>query len=293
MNDDQKINLNRFNMNSIERDATILIYGKRRSGKSWLIRDMCYHLRDIPYGVVFSGTEAVNEFYSDFIPDSFIHNKYDRNLINNMFAKQTVKIKTVKSEGKGDGKTAENNMFVFMDDMISQKDDWKKDDTIREIGMNGRHYNILFCLATQHLNSVPTDLRGNIDYVFMFNDPSINNRKILHQNYGAVIPKFEMFCTILDECTQDYQCLVVKTTGILKNTIESQVFYYKAVDHGSFHMGSKQIWDFHQNNYDKMYKVVQTNDKLELAKRSKRYLGDRKRLQILVSKNDDVEVREH
>ena len=68
INDFEKLELKKFKIKSILPDATILCLGKRRSGKSWLVRDIFYHHRDIPSGLVFSGTEEASPFFGDFIP---------------------------------------------------------------------------------------------------------------------------------------------------------------------------------------------------------------------------------
>ena len=42
---------------------------------------------------------------------------------------------------------------------------------MKNIIFNGRHYNILSILTTQYAQSIPPDFRGNMDYVFIFNEP--------------------------------------------------------------------------------------------------------------------------
>jgi GTP-binding protein EngB required for normal cell division len=46
----------------------IVLIGRRDTGKSYLVRDLLYHHRDVPIGTVISGTEAGNGFYSAHIP---------------------------------------------------------------------------------------------------------------------------------------------------------------------------------------------------------------------------------
>ena len=44
---------------------------------------------------------------------------------------------------------------------------------------------------------------------------------------------FEMFCQIMDACTDNYECLVIHN-GAKSNRLEDQVFWYKANDHEDF-----------------------------------------------------------
>ena len=146
-NDFDKISLKRFKIKSILPDATILILGRRRSGKSFLVRDIFYHHQDIQSGVIFSGTEEASPFFGDFIPDSFIHPEYDPELIDNILTRQKRKIRETKASGLSDsGKHKSNNLFIVLDDMLHDAQNWKKEKTIKSIFFNGRHYNIFFIL---------------------------------------------------------------------------------------------------------------------------------------------------
>ena len=62
------IKLKKFDMKSIRDDKVIVFIGKRETGKSFLVKDLLYHKRDMPIGTVISGTEGANAFYSNMIP---------------------------------------------------------------------------------------------------------------------------------------------------------------------------------------------------------------------------------
>lgn len=76
---------------------TIAIIGKRGTGKSTLVADLLYHTRKIPKGVVMSATEESNEFYSNFVPDIFIHGEYDAGAIEKIISGQRETIRSSKS----------------------------------------------------------------------------------------------------------------------------------------------------------------------------------------------------
>jgi hypothetical protein len=53
--------LEKFDPGNIKLDATIVAIGKRRTGKSWLFRDIMHHLKDkIDAGIVISQTDERN-----------------------------------------------------------------------------------------------------------------------------------------------------------------------------------------------------------------------------------------
>ena len=54
------ITLKKFDISSIEDTAVVVFVGKRQTGKSFLVRDLLYHKRDIPGGVVIAPTEKLS-----------------------------------------------------------------------------------------------------------------------------------------------------------------------------------------------------------------------------------------
>lgn len=266
----KRIKIERFDMSTLLNDATILILGKRRTGKSFLMRDIFYNKRYIKYPLVFSGTEEASPFFGDFVPDTFIYSYYDGEVVRKLLINQGKKISNAKKRGLShDGKTLENNVIVAMDDLLHEASEWKKDEGVKELMFNGRHYNILYILALQYVYGIPPDFRNNFDYVFIFYDPSPKNRRKLYDDFGSVIETFKEFCDILDQCTQDYGCLVIKLGS-------KQFFWYKAEKRDNFRVGSSKLWEYHSRNYDKGYKELEE---------SNRY---KKKLTVYVNKNDEV-----
>ncbi len=278
----KKIEINKFNMKNLQDDATILVIGRRRTGKSWLVRDIFYHRQYIPCGIVFSSTEGVSKFFSYFIPDIFIHAKYNPDIIESILIKQLEKITKAKNNGISEsGKCRDNNLFVVLDDMLHEAAQWKKDQTMQNIFFNGRHFNIFFVLTMQYSQSIPPALRSNIDYVFIFNEPNIDTRRKLYQSYGGMIPTFNEFCNILDSTTQNNECLVIKTTG---NGMHEQVFYYKAKERKDFRVGSKEFWKYSDKNYNINKQYNDTKDKKQYLDMKKKF-GNNNTVKVLVSKS--------
>lgn len=283
----EKLSLRKFKIKSILPDATILVLGRRRVGKSFLVRDIFYHHKYIPSGIVFSGTEEASPFFGDFIPDCFIHPEYDPELINNMMNRQKRKIREAKDQGLSEsGKHPSNNVFIVLDDMLHDAQSWKKDKTIKSIFFNGRHYNFLFILTMQYPQGIPPELRSNIDYVFIFNEPSVANRKKIYDAYAGMLPDFNYFCNILDACTQNHECVVIKTSGN-SNDLRDQIFWYKAEAHNNFRVGHQKFWKYHNSNYNSHYEQDNEKDEEKLDKLKRKFAKTRK-LKVLVSRQGDI-----
>lgn len=234
--------IRKFDLTKMQKDSTICIIGKRRSGKSFLMRDILYHFQDFPKGVVISETESANPFFKNFVPDSFIYDNVTPDLLNMIIQRQKRRIQLSGNKDKA-------RMFLVMDDCLASASKWKNSDAIKELFMNGRHLAIFYIVTLQYMKGISPDLRGNLDYIFVFKDTVIGNRRKLYETFAGAIPSFELFCSILDMCTEDYKCLVFSAAGD-SNRMEDCVFWYKAEDHGPFKVGGKQFWDVHDERYN-------------------------------------------
>lgn len=280
-----KLKLKKFNLSDLVPNATILLLGKRRSGKSFLVRDIFYHHRNIPRGIVFSGTESANPFFGDFFPDTFIYPEYDPDLIENAMALNGKKVKEARKIYPDlSGLLPSNRFCIVLDDMLADASSWKKEKTIQAIFFNGRHYNIFFIITLQYPLGIPPPLRGNIDYVFVFNEPSIKNQKKIYDDYGGMIPTFDHFQQILKDCTENYQCLVIKCFGS-SVSISDQIYWYKAKARDDFRFGHRKFWDYHTKQYNDNYRIQQDQDELDMGVQKQKW---GRKLKILINKEGDV-----
>ena len=78
----------------------------------------------------------------------------------------------------------------------------------------------------QYALGIPPNLRTNIDYVFILRENFVSKRKRLYEHYAGMFPNFEMFCQVMDQCTENYECLVINNNA-KSNKLEDQIFWYK------------------------------------------------------------------
>ena len=131
------LELKKFDMKRItflkeeSKGPVVVLIGRRDTGKSFLVRDLLYHHRDIPIGTVISGTEAGNGFYSAHVPKLFIHDEYNTSIIENILKRQKTVIKEVNKQiqlykvSKIDPRT-----FVILDDCLYDNT-WSRDKMMR------------------------------------------------------------------------------------------------------------------------------------------------------------------
>ena len=237
-----EIQLNKFDMSMIEDEAVVVLIGKRKSGKSFLIRDLLHSKSSFPIATVISSTESANGFYSKMIPSIFIHNKFSDELVGNVLKRQNMVVGQNKERHKQGIPPVDDRMVFVMDDMMASKNSWIRSENISTMFCNGRHYRCLFMLSLQYVMGIPPDLRNNVDYVFLLRENIHKSRKKLYDNWAGMFPKFQMFESVLNECTQNYECIVIKNNS-LSSKIEDCVFWYKAEPHPEFQVCQQKYWD--------------------------------------------------
>ena len=242
------LKLKKFDMTSIKDDKVVVFIGKRETGKSFLVKDLLWHHRDLPVGTVISGTEGANQFYSKTVPPIFIHDEYTPEIINN-FVKRQKKLVNKQVKGEPGYTNIDTRAFLILDDCLYDNS-WVKDKNIRALFMNGRHYKAFFIITMQYALGIPPNLRTNVDYVFVLREPYHSNRKKLFEQYCGMFPNYEFFCNVMDQCTENFECLVIHNAA-KSNRLDEQVFWYKAEQHPDFRIGSPLLWQYSSDHFDK------------------------------------------
>jgi hypothetical protein len=243
----QSVRLRKFDMKMIPQDAVCVFIGRRRTGKSTLVKDLLFHHQNIPMGTVISGTEESNSFYGKIVPPGFIYGEYNAAILANFVERQkliTSKIQQEETLMQRGGQMTKSKLdprsFLILDDCLYDES-WTHDKNVRYIFLNGRHQKIFFLITMQYPLGIPPVLRTNVDYVFILREPYISNRRRIFDNFGAAFPNFEFFCQIMDQCTENFECLVINN-NTRSNKLEDAIFWYKAAIQGDFRICSPEVW---------------------------------------------------
>jgi hypothetical protein len=114
--------------------------------------------------------------------------------------------------------------------------------------MNGRHWKVMLVITMQYPLGIPPNLRTNIDYVFILRENYIANRKRIYENYAGMFPTFESFAQVMDQCTENFECLVINN-NTRSNKLEDAIFWYKAEMHADFRIGAPEFWQHNAVHY--------------------------------------------
>ena len=190
--------LTEFNPEDIKLDATVVAIGKRRTGKSWVFRNLMYLMKDkIGAGIVISQTDELNKFWRQYIPTKYIFKRYEPEIIEAVFTRQKKILGDPKLTDKQKEKIAP--FFVLLDDVISDQR-LRYDEKLCELFVAGRHYKLFVLITTQYAKAITPTLRGNTDYCFMMKCIQSRQREALWEDFADFLTK-DGFGQLLDACT--------------------------------------------------------------------------------------------
>uniref|UniRef100_A0A6C0J7U4 Packaging ATPase n=1 Tax=viral metagenome TaxID=1070528 RepID=A0A6C0J7U4_9ZZZZ len=253
-----RLRIHKFNIKEMPDNVTIAMIAKRASGKSYLTREILFHKKEIPTAMAISKTEKLNKFYGEFIPDIYIYNNYSTGILNRLYSRQSKMSEDNNIRKKEGKKLKDDRVILIMDDCMSSKGTWVKEEQILELFFNGRHHHLSFILTMQYAIGIPPEMRSNFDFIFLLAEDFISNRKRLYDHYAGMFPSFDVFQQVFTQVTADYGCMVINNR-VHSTDVTKKVFWYKAKETPEFTMGSKKYKKFHKKNYDQYW-----NKKIEV-----------------------------
>ena len=242
---------------------TVLLIGSKRTGKSTLMQCLIYYLRKIPSGIIVTGSLNSEEQFSSFFPRCFIFNTLDKSMTDRISKIMNEQEKRNEQHKQKYGKHAKEHSkeyystMILMDDCGYDTAYFRGNKTINRLFMNGRHYNVLNIISLQYCKSIPPDLRKNADYVFIMREPSIKERKKLYDEFAGIVPSFSNFCSIMDSCTEIYQCLVIDKTVVQSNKLSDNIFFFKAdYPPKKFKACCKEAWEYNDECFNIQRRIL-------------------------------------
>lgn len=236
-----QVRLKKFDPGAMSKNCTVLLNASRRSGKSFLTRDLLYHMQDVPVVLCLSGTEKYNRFYGDIVPESLIYDEYTPELMEKILKRQKRMTARYNREVDETGEAKTDPRIVVVADDVMHNNAWTRDKSVMEIFLAGRHIHITFILISQFAYLVPPVLRANLDYVILFKEPVRENRVRLYKSYCGAFNSYDVFEQVLNAVTNDYGTLVVDNTCNSTNVFDI-VSWYRAEPRSGFQTGSRKLW---------------------------------------------------
>ena len=257
------LSIDEFKLSEMCINPSIIMIAKRGSGKSWVARAILDHFHKVPAGIIIAPTDRMNPFYGNYFPSTYIHYKWDAELVEGVLARQIKLIEKALDRAK-EGKHIDARAFIIMDDCLGRGNEWKKSEAVHELLFNGRHYQLMYILTMQTPLGIGPDLRSNFDYVFLLATDIMTDMKKMHEHYAGMFPNLTAFKQVFSQLTSDFGCMVVINRGTRTHFLE-KIKWYKApnLEDEYINYGCRQFRKYHKENYDKNW--MKRNQKFSKA----------------------------
>lgn len=230
-----------FDPGAIRDYSSMIVCGGRRTGKSFCMRDIVYHLRKRVYDCyVFSGTRDEEHPWEKYTPEKYV-TYVQADFPNDDLQAKLDNQKVRKEIAESHGVKCPPSLIIFEDLEFLSKPMWKH-QSIREVFLNGRWDKTFAIAAVQYLNRIELSVRSMMDYaVFMMeNNASVRDR--IWKQFCGILPTMQEFETVFMQCTEEHKCLVVDCRST-SYKVDEMLFWYKASDRGFYHIGVPDVWD--------------------------------------------------
>jgi hypothetical protein len=193
--------------------STSLIVGKRAVGKTTLGKHRADQVIDEDTKVLVFSPVGDPRDYALNVHTEF-HDKYESDLIDDHIKNK----KTFEGTRKAS--------VILLDDALYNPKAIQGDNNLLCLMMNARGLNVHSILIQQYVMGLTPQMRANMDYVFLFRETSISNRRKIYEQYAGMFPSYELFSKVFDDVTKNYGCMVIDNTSC-SDRLEDHVFWYK------------------------------------------------------------------
>lgn len=234
--------LGKWNPETLPKHPSIAIIGKRRSGKSEILKSLCHqYWRNIyPYVYIFSQTASVNGFYDGWCPSSFIYEDVDESVVENIIKRQEALTKYNRSLRPSQ---RENISVLLVFDDIGLNDA-RYSKVLHKIMLQGRHLHIACVYLIQDATMISRVMRDNLDAILTFNLPNKIQRDKIVESFLMVNDRQEGEDVLKLITSRPYYVMVIDNTKTNSYQLNDFVYWYKSelAPNGTWRMASKRQW---------------------------------------------------
>jgi hypothetical protein len=223
----QKVLVQKFNYANIKslQSCKLLVIGKRGTGKSVLLTESLYNLRDhVDIAIAICGTRDSRLMLERYLPEAFV---FDGPAIR--------KIEKLVELAKGLAEFGIVRKFLLILDNCTYRKDIFQYPVFNEIFFRGHKFGVSLIVSVGYIMDLPTVFRPKIDYIFAFKEIIRANQKRLWEYFSGSAFTFSNFQTVFNANTKNYECLVINNQTNKPNEI---FCYYKSpLDTPNFKLG--------------------------------------------------------
>lgn len=229
-------------------DGTCVLFGRRRAGKSWLMRFLLNQYKHIYRCVICLTNTDQNQFWAQYIPFRMIH-KYDPFVVARIIKHQRAIMCKNALNADHPEKLINPYICVILDDVVANN--MHHDPTLNALFYEGRHSKIAVFIATQHPKALPPGVRANADVAAIFPQFSTADQDTIREQYCNFFESKDDFNYALQQYTHDQHCMII-FLGDPSIIQINGLYHFKSDDPGPFVTSSREHWegdDEYRRNY--------------------------------------------
>ena len=144
-----------------------------KCGKSYFVKYLLNELfkkKKLKYGIVFTGFKHNGDF--DFLPQKYVHSKYDENVLKKFY---NIQIKQIQKKGKAPP------AFIIFDDMLGSLN--FNSGFIATLIPKYRQPNFTIIFTTQYVKKLPPLIRECATFFMMFKTTGKDTTDTIQENF--------------------------------------------------------------------------------------------------------------
>lgn len=216
------MSLLQFDLSDIPDNPSIVLAGRRRSGKGVLAMDLCYNYfrgQKIKNCFLFSPTAEIASNGFSYVPIEFRYSEIDIDVIERILKRQEY---LIRNNPKG-----KYNILIIIDDIIASNDA-RQQKILDKLFICARHYQISLIVCYQYIKKDFSPVqRDNVDIIFCFQQSNFDNKDALNKQYLSVNDNKKDGMDLINKYAVGYQTLTILNT-INSDKYEDFCFYYEA-----------------------------------------------------------------
>lgn len=213
---EQKIQIKEFDVAKMHQNASMIILGMNRCYEL-VPKQILEHYKNVSNCYVISRDSLMEQFYKTIFPNISFHDYGDMNIFETVLKQQIANKKTEQS----------TQVMIIMDYCgFEDMKKWFRNQHMREILYNGRHYNITYIMTCPISLRLNPNLRTLFDYIFIRDTDLHTDHRYVYNDYAGMFQTFDSFMEVYTQIMKNNSLMVLnRINNSVAQEICDKVFY--------------------------------------------------------------------
>lgn len=225
-------------------DATVVVQGRRRTGKSTWVTEMCLRRRRVyPKICMFTKTKR-NNYWQQYLPVHKIADGLDDEVLGELIEINSLRYEQWKINIEQTGKISGNPLLLLVfEDLVAEKI-LRQAKNLETATMNGRHHGVPCIIMSQVIVGLTPNERDNIDEWVFFRPDDKRTPNMIRETFGDDVLE------LAKRVWKDGHAFIINTAP--RVPLEERLFWYdtdleyiKKMTHRNVVLCNKKWWGPH------------------------------------------------